>query len=954
MRLGNLPEQRGKGAGMIRKGPYFIIDSENSAEAGSELFGFCCTESGVATDFGVAPRDMRDQVGAWVRIERTDDRLEVTQDAVGCFGLYLYRDGGYWALSNSFNDLAAYLAPRHRLTLNKDYADAFLGQGICVSVYAETMFREIAWLDRRATVSIDLSSGELGVRMRALKEKTVPVDSEEGLRLLDAWHDTWVRFIRGAAKSWPGRICVDVSGGFDTRMVLAVVLSSGIDVARIWFNSTRKRPEDYRIASMIAERYGFALNMMGRPLVKERRVPLRRYLDIALSALCFEKIVYSSVGKRQRVPTLRLGGHGGGMVRGYGHRTSRRGYIRTAAKQARGVFAGLARPGAPAPSTGIEAILNRSFDAIGGVHADIEGLEQREATGQQYYMETRHRSHFGLPAARGFASHRYDAMLLADPIIHKIDESWAGRGALMPALIFTRYCPGLAEFPLEGGRSIGADALSYARELNERFPYQGLAEEAPGFVTQPTQPTRLEGSGEADGWIAEDGPEAGMLLHDAFMAPEVKHLIGQLYGPTLYGWIAAHPRSEGHADLQVCGAVAVAWAMHVAQCSQRAAACPSIADFVRDCAQQTASRDRGEAPVVSVVLDLRDREAQAQELLEDFAAQSLQNFEAICVLDGAADWLAGIVAAFCEKDTRFSQIELESGGTGGARNAGMDLARGEYILWPDSGARYSQDYLRHLFETARAQEADVVVGRLWEAEKDGRERRPGFGEAEGVLESGRSYAPADVLPLYSAVDPRVADCMYRLAPLREAGIRHSDARSSEDLFFCVAALANAERVALCPNAGVTATGVPGAASGAGECPRHLEDTAGDLHRLFLWLSERGYLERDREGLLALLNGQLSMAMSHGAIVRFVREWARILSEEEPFASMSSEELLEAFGPSLLERQAEAGAAAPVHAGVLGSDDAVGERLQEERNRAHAAEILRRICMEKYGRRFPAL
>ena len=95
--------------------------------------------------------------------------------------------------------------------------------------------------------------------------------------------------------------------------------------------------------------------------------------------------------------------------------------------------------------------------------------------------------------------------------------------------------------------------------------------------------------------------------------------------------------------------------------------------------------------------------------IDSILAQTYQNFELILVNDGTKDDCPRIMAEYAAKDSRIRQIHKENGGLSSARNAGMKVACGEYIIFVDS-----DDYLApELFADALA-EADRTGAELEE------------------------------------------------------------------------------------------------------------------------------------------------------------------------------------------------------------------------------------------------
>ena len=84
------------------KNAFFVLDSTNLDAVQTCLYGFTFAEGAVIDNAKALTGRAPEKEGAWVYVHRAGTKLTVTQDSVGCFGLYLYREGTYFALSNSF------------------------------------------------------------------------------------------------------------------------------------------------------------------------------------------------------------------------------------------------------------------------------------------------------------------------------------------------------------------------------------------------------------------------------------------------------------------------------------------------------------------------------------------------------------------------------------------------------------------------------------------------------------------------------------------------------------------------------------------------------------------------------------------------------------------------------------------------------------------------------------
>lgn len=92
--------------------------------------------------------------------------------------------------------------------------------------------------------------------------------------------------------------------------------------------------------------------------------------------------------------------------------------------------------------------------------------------------------------------------------------------------------------------------------------------------------------------------------------------------------------------------------------------------------------------MISVIVPVYNVEEYLPNCLRSIANQSFKDFEVIMVDDGSTDSSGDICDVFCQKDSRFHVIHQKNTGLCGARNSGIDAAKGDYIFFIDG-----DDYL---------------------------------------------------------------------------------------------------------------------------------------------------------------------------------------------------------------------------------------------------------------------
>ncbi len=86
----------------------------------------------------------------------------------------------------------------------------------------------------------------------------------------------------------------------------------------------------------------------------------------------------------------------------------------------------------------------------------------------------------------------------------------------------------------------------------------------------------------------------------------------------------------------------------------------------------------------SIIIPVYNVEDYLEQCIESVLLQSYQNWEMVLVDDGSKDYSSKICDNYSDMDSRINVIHKENGGLSSARNTGLRLAKGEYILFLDS------------------------------------------------------------------------------------------------------------------------------------------------------------------------------------------------------------------------------------------------------------------------------
>lgn len=108
------------------------------------------------------------------------------------------------------------------------------------------------------------------------------------------------------------------------------------------------------------------------------------------------------------------------------------------------------------------------------------------------------------------------------------------------------------------------------------------------------------------------------------------------------------------------------------------------------------------APLVSVIVPIYKAEPFLEKCVQSLLTQTYSSLEIILVDDGSPDNCPAYCDAFAQTDSRVRVIHKRNGGLSDARNAGLDIAVGEYISFIDSDDYMDAEAIECLVQTAQS------------------------------------------------------------------------------------------------------------------------------------------------------------------------------------------------------------------------------------------------------------
>lgn len=204
-------------------------------------------------------------------------------------------------------------------------------------------------------------------------------------------------------------------------------------------------------------------------------------------------------------------------------------------------------------------------------------------------------------------------------------------------------------------------------------------------------------------------------------------------------------------------------------------------------------------PKVSIILPVYNAEQHIERTAEVLLNQTEPDVELIFVDDGSNDNSRDILERTVEKDVRCKLVVQENKGPGSARNAGMEIAQGEYLLFLDIDDFFKSNLVEELYHTAKRADADVTIC----AAKTFNERLemelplPSALDIKSVPYERDIFSPEEISGrLFQVTGGFAWNKLFKASFVRQAGLYFPETYCYEDLQMLSIALLKSKKIAV--------------------------------------------------------------------------------------------------------------------------------------------------------------
>lgn len=122
-----------------------------------------------------------------------------------------------------------------------------------------------------------------------------------------------------------------------------------------------------------------------------------------------------------------------------------------------------------------------------------------------------------------------------------------------------------------------------------------------------------------------------------------------------------------------------------------------------------SSFEKSDKADISIVIPVYNIEKYLPKCLDSLVNQTFKNIEIICVNDGSSDNSLKILGEYASNDKRIKIINQENQGVSVARNNGIQVATGEYIMFVDGDDWIEPETCEKIYNRITCDGSDVLV-----------------------------------------------------------------------------------------------------------------------------------------------------------------------------------------------------------------------------------------------------
>lgn len=451
---------------------FFYIDSNNVNEIKDRLYGYIIVNKNNKINLLSSVDDLDIHAnnilnGEYIFIKKDQNNINIYCDDFSTFYIYYYQGQNFFAISNSFYILLENLKKKDIsnniiLTPNKIVIDEYIQSGLRTYAIYDTLIKEINIVP--IFTNIKISNNHIHFIKKEIELDYINILSREGIFILDKWIDKYANIIHSLLNT-NYQTQIDLSGGFDSRVIFSLIHYSNIDwnkdnihiYSKIGDNKgmIKHLSNDYDIATEIVNKLNLKIDTN-----KNYNIQSVGYSGQQMYSLL--KNIFMGVHKEgyyccknYNEPFLHFGGINGEIIRG----------AYTDLDEIKKYFLSV---NPIRNSVEVYNKLNNDFNNI------LRESSSRYSALQKMYLATLSKSHFGMSIYNAFIANMYNLSPFNDKDLLRLHIPDGYKKDLLFALIIYRTTPELFDIKFTNDKDFDDNVKAVCIEISNKYPKQQI------------------------------------------------------------------------------------------------------------------------------------------------------------------------------------------------------------------------------------------------------------------------------------------------------------------------------------------------------------------------------------------------------------------------------------------------------------------------------------------------
>lgn len=434
----------------------FYIDSDNLNDIESKLYGFCIS---VNNDKISLLGNKNCIAGSFINIIKNTNDIYIQTDDFSSLYIFYYMKDDFFAISNSFYKLLNNLKDKgKRVTINKEYIEQYIQSPLHSHSLYNTLVNEILILPFGNDIKI--FNNHIEFINKNIELQSISILSKEGIDIINNWINKWVNIVRPILNS-DYHIQIDLSGGFDSRVIFSLLYYSGVNLNKDNINIYSKHignkgllehlSNDYEVATSICNKLNLEININSKSNNKSNYYSSEeQYIILKNTFLGLHKSGFTCL-RECETPQFHFGGLNGEVIRGA-----------LPNLDTKTIKERLSRN----PIRNNENVIKRFY-------LDLDELKSKSKTDfealTKFFLSTQCRSHFGLSVYNSFIANIYSLVPFNDKELLKLYIPEGIDKNIVFAIMIYKTCPEIFDIDFMNNQKFSEETKQLAIELSERY-----------------------------------------------------------------------------------------------------------------------------------------------------------------------------------------------------------------------------------------------------------------------------------------------------------------------------------------------------------------------------------------------------------------------------------------------------------------------------------------------------